>query len=68
MEYIKKKLESKKVRALILGIISLGLQFFGVDEGTSVKLTALFSSYIIGQGLADAGKEAVKKQSEIDNG
>jgi hypothetical protein len=66
MDFIKEKFASKKIRALVLGILSLGLQFFGVDEDTSLKLTGLFSAYIVGQGIADAGKEAVKVQAQID--
>jgi len=67
MEFLLGKLQSKKLKVLILGILSLVLQYFGLDEATSLKLTGLFSAYMIGQGLADAGKEAVKIQASIDN-
>lgn len=60
-EYLSKKLGSKKLRATILGVVAVIMQkYFGLDEAMTTKIIALLSSYVIGQGIADAGKEAVK--------
>ena len=48
--------KSKKFWTLIAGVGAAVSQYFGVDEDIVIKLTALASSYMIGQGIADSGK------------
>lgn len=66
MEFLKEKLQSKKLRALIFGIIVVVMEYFGMEKESSLKIIGLLSSYMIGQGFADAGKEAVKAQASLD--
>ena len=49
--------KSKKFWALISGIGAAVSQYFGVDESIVIKLTALASAYMVGQGIADSGKK-----------
>lgn len=69
---LKEMLVSKKFIALVAGLISTVLVTFGVEinEENIVQLITLIlgmsgmvSSYIVGQGLADQGKEAAKIQA-----
>jgi hypothetical protein len=55
-------LKSKKFQASIVGVIVVVMSSFisGVDEAELTKIVALIISYVIGQGLADFGKEAAK--------
>lgn len=55
-------LKSKKFQASIVGIIVVILSAFipELDETEVTKIVALIVSYVIGQGLADFGKEAKK--------
>lgn len=61
-------LQSKKFRALIVGIIAVIIVRFipGITEDVATQfvdpIVAMIISYIVGQGLADFGKEAVKNQ------
>ena len=52
-------LKSKKFQALLVGLIVLLLQQWipGVNETQATEVVALIVAYIIGQGLADLGKE-----------
>lgn len=47
---------SKKFWVLLSGVGASISQYFGVDESIVIKLTALASAYMIGQGVADSGK------------
>lgn len=70
MKYIKHAFailsESKKVRALVVGLLLLALVPLGkkvgveLDEAAVDKALMLLGSYIVGQGIADHGKEAAK--------
>jgi hypothetical protein len=55
-------LKSKKFQASIAGIVVVILSAFipELDETEVTKIVALIVSYVIGQGLADLGKEAKK--------
>lgn len=55
-------LKSKKFQVSIAGIIAVIVSAFipEVDEAEITKVVALIASYVIGQGLADFGKEAKK--------
>lgn len=52
-------LKSKKFQALLVGLIVLLLQQWipGINETQATEVVALIVAYIIGQGLADLGKE-----------
>lgn len=71
---LKEMLRSKKFIAYIGGIVALLLTTFGieVEEDKVVEIISLIiaiavttSSYLISQGLADAGKEAMKIDKEL---
>lgn len=53
---------SKKVTALLAGLILLGAKKLGLDitDDEAAAAVALLSSYLVGQGIADAGKERAK--------
>lgn len=55
-------LSSKKALALIAGAIvwALSLVDIGANEAQILPLLGLVASYLIGQGIADSGKEAAK--------
>lgn len=62
---ILEALHSKKFLALCIGVVALfvvavlkGFGFDGVGEDQVKYLLGLLASYIIGQGIADKGKEA----------
>lgn len=59
MKVEKKFYQSKKFWAVISGVaIVLGKELLGLDEVTVSKIVALASMYIVGQGVADIGKNA----------
>jgi hypothetical protein len=72
MSYLKLLLgvipESKKARALLVGLVALVavplLAKVGISEeqvkATTESVLLLLASYIVGQGVADAGKEKAK--------
>ncbi len=73
MKYVKMLFEilaeSKKARALIVGLLALALipvsQKVGleVDEALIEKGVMLIAAYLLGQGLADLGKEKAKVEA-----
>lgn len=51
--------KSKKFWATLSGCAAvIGGQYLGLDEGTVTKLVAVIASYVIGQGVADVGKNS----------
>ena len=62
-------LKSKKGQALIVGLLltlfskQLGIE---LDQAQTAEVVALIVAYIVGQGVADVGKERVR--AEIENG
>jgi len=61
-EMIRSLLSSKKAVAAIAGVVVIGASRAGIvlpPEATH-DLVAVVVAYLIGQGLADVGKEAVK--------
>lgn len=54
--------KSKKFQMAVIGIIVVIITNFipDIDEAELTKIVALIISYIIGQGLADFGKEKNK--------
>ncbi len=61
--------ESKKARALIVGLLALAIIPLGAKIGMDVdkelieKGVVLISAYLLGQGLADLGKEKAKVEA-----
>jgi uncharacterized membrane protein YvlD (DUF360 family) len=54
--------KSKKFWAALVGavVVSIAKQL-GIDDATAAKIAAMIVAYIIGQGIADAGKHAPVK-------
>ena len=66
IKWFKNKLASKKVRALGLGILLLVLrEGLGLSEEAALAVAGLVGTYILGQGLADQGKEAIKTAEQL---
>jgi hypothetical protein len=64
-EMIRSLLSSKKAVAAIAGVIVIGASRAGIvlpPEATH-DLVAVVVAYLIGQGLADVGKEAAKAEN-----
>lgn len=62
-------LTSKKFVALLAGLVTIIVNaVFGLQlrEDVVLSITAMVSAYLVGQGVADAGKERAK--IEMDNG
>ena len=59
LDVLKSLLSSKKFLATLVGIIVTLVAKIGWDvpEETVTKLVGLLASYVVGQGIADAGKE-----------
>ena len=63
MDMIKILLSSKKFTAMIIGIVATFLSNrFGLPEEQVREIVALVIAYIIGQGVADMGKQTAKTQ------
>ena len=63
MDMIKILLSSKKFTAMIIGIVATFLSTrFGLPEEQVREIVALVIAYIIGQGVADMGKQTAKIQ------
>ncbi len=51
--------QSKKFWMAIVGVVSVVLShFLGIDEATTTKVAGVFVAYLLGQGMADFGKES----------
>ena len=54
-------LKSKKFWVSVGGVVAVLLShFFGVAEPTTNEVVALVVAYVLGQGIADAGKNLKK--------
>lgn len=55
-------LKSKKFQAMLIGLLAVTLSHYvpEIDETTATQIVALVVSYIVGQGIADHGKEREK--------
>lgn len=62
LNMLKQLLTSKKFVAMIAGLIVtlLAKLKFNVDPTTIAELVAMIVAFILGQGVADSGKEAAK--------
>jgi hypothetical protein len=58
--------ESKKAKALVVGLVVLVASKLGADvsDKTVYSVLAFLSVYILGQGLADMNKEAAKVEAK----
>ena len=64
---MKDLLASKKFRVAALTVVGMIAAKLGVPEATVTELTVLISpliAYIVGQGIADIGKEKAKVELE----
>lgn len=56
---MKEAIKSKKFWATITGcVVAVGANYFGIDEATTTKLMGMLAAYVMGQGLADLGKNS----------
>ena len=62
MQVLKDLLASKKFLATLVGILSILIGKIGwnVPDETLTQLVALVASFVVGQGIADFGKEKAK--------
>lgn len=65
MEILKKLVASKKARAAIAGVImAVAGPRLGLNETQVQEVLAILGLYILGQGVADHGKEAAKAKMQ----
>jgi len=66
LEAIKGILSSKKALAAIVGVVVSLVAKLGIDLPTEALLAILtpILAYILGQGVADIGKEAAKSEAK----
>lgn len=59
---IPEVLKSKKFQAFLLGLIAVACKtLLSLDENQIQMIVGLVATYVLGQGIADAGKEAAKE-------
>jgi uncharacterized membrane protein (DUF441 family) len=65
MQILKTMLSSKKFIAMLAGLVATLVAKIGwnVDTETINQAIALVVSYVVGQGIADAGKEKAKAEN-----
>jgi len=69
VDVLKALLASKKFTAMIIGIIATFMSDrFGLPKEQMIQVIGLIISYIIGQGIADHGKEAAKIIEGVEPG
>lgn len=66
MGTMKDAFTSKKFLATVIGalVVALG-SALGLSEDQSTKVAAMICAYILGQSVADAGKEKAKIEAEL---
>lgn len=58
--------KSKKFWATVTAIaVAIGSNYLGLDESTVTNVVQVISVYVIGQGVADAGKEKARIERNI---
>jgi hypothetical protein len=70
LDTLKSILKSKKAIAAIAGVVvTVAGPKIGIDQSQAEKIVALLVAYVIGQGVADHGKEAAKgkMQGHLDD-
>lgn len=65
-DLLKSLLGSKKFLALLAGLIVWLVAKLGgnISEASVLELLGFLAAYILGQGIADAGKEKVKEEAK----
>ena len=68
MNLIKQLLSSKKAIAAVTGVLVSVVGRWGLDLPVDAvnQIVGVIAAYIVGQGIADAGKEAVRLQNAAD--
>lgn len=68
MSLLKQLLASKKAIAAATGVLVSVVGRWGLDLPADAvnQIVGVIAAYILGQGIADAGKEAVRLQAEAD--
>lgn len=57
-------LKSKKFIMSVGGVLAVVLgHFLGVPEETTLEIVGIVIAFVLGQGIADAGKEAAKAKA-----
>ena len=66
MGTMKDAFTSKKFLATVIGalVVALG-SALGLSEDQSTKVAAMICAYIVGQSVADVGKEKAKIEAEL---
>jgi len=67
LESVKDAFTSKKFLATVIGalVVAVG-QALGLSEDQSLKISGMIIAYVVGQGVADHGKETAKIQAKLD--
>lgn len=64
MQVLTEALKSKKVLALVLGIVATIAVKLGVDAETAQEVAAIVIAYLVGQGIADHGKASAEIEAK----
>lgn len=69
MEVLKELFRSKKFLASLTGIILIVTNKIGfdLDQETVTLIVGLIAAYVVGQGVADLGKEKLKEEKKNDS-
>ena len=66
MDILLDLLKSKKAVATLVGILVVMLtQYLKIPEEMATTIAGLIVAYVVGQGIADHGKEAEKIRSDV---
>lgn len=57
MDLVRDLLRSKKARMALLGLLATVAVRYGLDPELIEEVAGIFIAYLLGQGVADAGKE-----------
>lgn len=68
LDFLRDLFGSKKFVAALAGVVFVAVNKLGlgIDENTVLAIIGLIASYVIGQGIADNGKEAVIMEAALD--
>ena len=67
VDTIKAAFGSKKFLATVIGAVVVAAgSAMGLSEEQSMKIAAMIVAYVVGQGVADHGKEKTKLESELN--
>lgn len=67
LDSLKDAFTSKKFLAAVVGAIVVAFgQGVGLSDEQSMKISAMVVAYIVGQGVADHGKEKVRLEAKLN--